>query len=355
MAWLASLHRRRNAPRSRCGVGVAHLRTDCTVEHAFCFGLYCPLPGVEQSVPRAELYGILIVVKHAVPSAVLDIRSDSKVNVDMFTTGRENTLHSTSADLWQELWSLIDHKSLSVSLTWIKGHCTTPEQATKHGLSLLDVYGNATADRLADRAATLYEVAPQDALDLNWYHSVTRKIQARAVIILSNVIPERGNAPPAPPRVPRPPTTTLGEALFSTKHRFAVVGPSMKCINCFEVAPRMHSHLIDWLGSECRPDSALKYAYFSGSRRPSALPRHRPVSVGRRYAHCTHDLFCYQGLVFCKTCGYYASKRMLRLAEPCTGASLEALKRSRSLFRGQLPSGVPDWPSRDSMRELTSL
>ena len=71
-------------------------------------------------------------------------------------------------------------------------------------MTLFDIYGNMVADRLADRAARIYEVTPQDASDLQWYHGVLRKIPARAISILSSVVPERGNVPPAPPRQPQP-------------------------------------------------------------------------------------------------------------------------------------------------------
>ena len=105
------------------------------------------------------------------------------------------------------------------------------------------------------------------------------------MIILASVIPERGTVPPAPLRQPRPPVTPVGVALFNSKHRFSMIGPTMKCINCFETAPRLRSHLLDWLKSDCRTDRSLVYAYFTGIRKPAALPRHRPVSVGRRVAH----------------------------------------------------------------------
>ena len=337
----------------RCGIGVASLDLHSNLDSSFLFGAYAPLVGVEQTVPRGELYGILLIVRFAADGAKLDIRSDSKTNVDLFYTTSSNTLASTNGDLWYELWQLINSKSLDVTLTWVKGHCESNHVAAQFSLSLHDIYGNACADRLADRAAQAYEIAPQDALDLLWFYGVARKIQARAICVLSSVIPQRSTVPPAPICPPRRPSTPIGVALFNSSHTFLKVGPSMRCSRCFEVAPLVTSHFRDWLASPCRPDGSLAYAFFSGKRRPAALPTHRPVVVGRRPAHSSHTLFSFRGLVFCRKCGYYALNRFLKLAEPCEIRNPDAArKRVRNLLRGQLPHGVPSWPNEDSMLDV---
>ena len=58
----------------RCGVGVAFLHEFPCIDFlqdpddALAFGISAPLPGVVQTVQRAELYAILIVIKNAVPN-----------------------------------------------------------------------------------------------------------------------------------------------------------------------------------------------------------------------------------------------------------------------------------------------
>ena len=337
----------------RCGIGIASLSLSSDISSSFIFGAYAPLVGVEQTVPRAELYAILLVLRSAANGAKLDIRSDSKTNVDLFYTTTSNTLASTNGDLWHEAWQLIDSKSLDVTLKWVKGHCESVDVATRFSMTIHDIYGNACADRLADRAAQAYEVAPQDALDLSWFYGVVRRIQARAIIILSVVIPQRSTVPPAPLCNPRKPVTPMGVAIFNSAHTFHKVGPSMRCSVCFEVAPLMTSHFRDWLASPCCPDSSLRDAFFSGKRRPVALPTHRPLVIGRRAAHSSHTLLSFRGLVFCKRCGYFAVNRFLKLAEPCELANPEeARKRVLHLLRGKLPHGVPSWPNEDTIVDV---
>ena len=224
--------------------------------------------------------------------------------------------------------------------------------ASDYNMSSIHILGNQLADQLAERASTLYQVAHQDATDLLWYYGVCLRIQARALVILSHVIPERSAVPAAPPRVPRAVSTPIGVALFQTKHDISIFGPTMRCNMCFEQAPRLKEHIIDWLGSPCKVDRTYAYAHFTGSHRPVDLPKHRPTPIGRRLAHITHDLMTFKGLVFCKSCGYYAHRRMLRLANACTGMGEAARKRVQSLRRGHLPTGVRDWPNADCYRKI---
>ena len=146
---------------------------------------------------------------------------------------------------------------------------------------------------------------------------------------------------------------------MASKHRFTFFGRSARCYVCFERAPLMQSHLIDWLHSPCRVDVALAHAFFSGRERPAKLPLHRPVPIGRQVPHDSHHLFVMRGLVFCNLCGYYASRRMQNLADPCRGhldrngcVDRMAIIRVRNLKQGKLPSGVLQWPNCHTHSEL---
>ena len=205
--------------------------------------------------------------------------------------------------------------------------------------------GSFIADARASRAAEFYEVVPQDSTDILWYYSVVRRIQARAIAILADVLPHRPVSAKIE-RVKRPPTTPLGVAVLNSKHRFTFFAGTARCYVCHERAPLVRSHLLDWLRSPCKVDPIMANAYFTGTSRPARLPTHRPIPVGRRVAHASHDLLVHKGLVFCGKCGYYAHHRLLRLAEQCTGMKDErAIARVRRLRAGKLPTGVSDWPN----------
>lgn len=73
-------------PLRRCGCRVSRL-VGMDPPYQLQFGAHFPLVGEVQTVPRAELYAIFVVVKK-VPYGTIMIVSDSKINVDMFYKSR---------------------------------------------------------------------------------------------------------------------------------------------------------------------------------------------------------------------------------------------------------------------------
>ena len=346
----------------RCGVGVCQLHEEICLEgenpqQPMRFGLFAPLPGTVHTVVRGELYAILLVVRLVCIEAVVTVASDSKVNVDLFDKGKPACLQTNNADLWEELFNLVEGKSLSLCLRWVKGHCTTDELINRYNMNFYDIVGNLTADALANRAAQLYQCVPQDIIDVQWYYSLVRKIQSRAIAILAAVIPRRGTNPGRTAAIPRPISTPLGVAVLGSQHKFTLFSGSARCYICFETAPRMRSHLLDWLASPCKVDVSLANAFFSGRQRPAKLPLHRPIPVGRQVAHESHSLCVFRGLVYCNSCGYYAHKKMQHLAEPCSVSPEDkaAVLRVLNFRRGKLPSGMADWPNGCHHSMLTLL
>ena len=276
----------------------------------------------------------------------------------MYSEGYDSCLRSENADLWQEIHEVINVRCVTLNLVWVKAHCDSPELVSPYPMSYTHILGNELADRLANRAAEAYEVAYQDSIDLLWYYSTIRKIQARLLVIISHIIPERTAVPAAPPRVPRQPSTPVACAVFSSQHCFYMLGPSMHCYNCFQQAPRPKQLLLQWLAAPCRAERAYAYLRLTGEHRPVQLPASRPVNVGRRTLHSSHSLAAYRGLIFCTKCGYYAHHRALHLADRCTWPPSnprevnQAINRVRNLRRGILPGGVRDWPNSDAYRQI---
>eukprot|EP00959_Pyramimonas_sp_CCMP1952_P017150 364111-Pyramimonas_sp.AAC.1 len=88
-----------------------------------------PLPGHEQSVPRAELFAILKVLQ--VGRAPLDIKSDHLPAIEGINLrGREWCLDVSrqNLDIWRQIWRAIDgHGGLQedvLSFSWVKSHQT---------------------------------------------------------------------------------------------------------------------------------------------------------------------------------------------------------------------------------------
>ena len=83
------------------------------------WGTYAPLPGLLQTVPRGELYAMVLVVER-VFEGNLEIRSDSKVNVDLFHKGKQVCLTSSNSDLWVRVWEVLDSRDVFLEMVWVK-------------------------------------------------------------------------------------------------------------------------------------------------------------------------------------------------------------------------------------------
>ena len=244
------------------------------------------------------------------------------------------------------LFSIIDRNSIRLDLVWTKAHWS-PDIQHLYDPHPIDVIGNYIADSLAELAASRCQVLHQDACDLLCYYSLVRKIQARALAILSAVIPSQTVVPKpkssSGPRAQR--QLTLGASVLTTNHVFSVLGPGAWCHRCAQRAPVGTVQLRAWLSTPCIPDKSFALSYFSGKTRPAPLPTGKTVQVGWQTLHSSHKLMVYRGLIFCGVCGYYASKRALRLVGECTERGVNARRRALHLRQGILPSGVGSWPN----------
>ena len=140
--------------------------------------------------------------------------------------------------------------------------------------------------------------------------------------------------------------------IINSSHTFNAVGNVLHCVVCHQRSPWQAILRRQWLSTPCVPDDKFTDALVCGRVRPTPVPKHVKVHVGRTELHATHELEVYQGMYFCKVCGYVASVKPQRLAAPCTRSSAEALKRVHALKRGKLPSGVHAWPNQKASREL---
>ena len=164
-----------------------------------------PLVGEVQSVPRAELYAIVLVAVK-VSSGNVRIVSDSKRNVDMFYQPRAEALASTSSDLWRLLFQQLDAKPMVFKLYWVPGHlATTPLKVPRH---IPDVFFalNHAADFFASKAAETVEVPLHFASGVLFYTKLVHQIRNRLTRVLitscEKIKHEKSLAPPRPSSVP---------------------------------------------------------------------------------------------------------------------------------------------------------
>ena len=79
--------------------------------------------------------------------------SDSEVTVKGIHAGERE---GPNADLWVVLWNLVAKRGITLTARWVKSHVVNePWLIDRYPTTLRDVFGNACADKLAERAAAV--------------------------------------------------------------------------------------------------------------------------------------------------------------------------------------------------------
>ena len=345
----------------RCGVGVACIDTHSnwftTGEGSspFLWGAYAPLTGVRQSVPRAELYAIFVVISH-VGHGEVTIKTDSKINVDLYDGGKEACMESDNVDIWLDIWQILQHDQVRLKLSWVKGHADNVHTYVKFSLTPQDLVGNLLADVLAGWASRLYQVWKHDAYAVKWYFATIQRVQARAVVILSQVLGVRTAFSTEDARPARPRPLPIGAHALSSQHTVRTLGWVLHCVRCLRHSPAGAQAARSWLASPCRPDAVLSQTMRFAAIRPTVVPRGTRVVIGRATVHESHELHVYRGLYYCRLCGYHGSAKMQKLVATCTRLSgRAAIDRVLALKRGRLPSGLREWPNEKKPTPLELL
>ena len=137
--------------------------------------LRLPLPGVDQTVQRAELFAILVAIVVTAPERPTVIYSDSKTSVDWYTTAR--LAHRNQLDCEGrpngDILKLIVLASArrSVSVRWVKGH--------QEGDGF-EATGNRTADQLANEGR-VGNTDPYQSLSA-WLHEHGFEVEPRLCV-----------------------------------------------------------------------------------------------------------------------------------------------------------------------------
>ena len=220
----------------------------------------------------------------------------------------------------------------------------------KYNVSARCLFGNVCADALANRGSEVAEVSGQDSVTVLWHYSLVRRIQARAVVIMSSVLERRSIAPTRQKR-PREPKPTRDALVLQSSHRFTYNGRTLQCCRCHQVSPANPQSVKQWLRTPCVPNHALIRTLHVGTTKPTDVPREQRIVVCRQTIHASHILAVYRGLYFCTRCGYHGSKKIQKLTSECKGMdSKKAIARVIALRQGSLPSGLACWPT-DSQRQ----
>ena len=264
------------------------------------FGLYGPCPDDFPTALRAELRAVLVLLKHAIPPLVVHV--DCQTVVDGWDRGQEwcDSSCRPDADLWRELWRLVDDVGPGVTLVKCKGHATDSDVAAGKA-TLFEKVANDNADHFARAGATIAEQQCPNGDLIRGYQAAQRWYHWLAT--LAAEMPKDTQdvvvVPNAPQRVPRQEVRlheSMPHALEKSSDRWTCtvcrlhvsIAATMKCKKAF-------------YRSACRGDMAARAVANPVEGRP-------------------HVLFLSGSVTWCKTCGRYSSKRTNALArEACAG------------------------------------
>ena len=315
---------------------------------SFFGGACSPLPGPDQTVPRSELFSMIVVCSRAVAGACLHFPSDSLLTVqgvrDIRRTGAE-------ADLWHQLWLWVAVKQLTVSARWVKAHgIEKPHFIDKFKLSLVDVCGNGCADALADIAASDAEL---NAVVVNRYEKWVERVefvQRRLVAIALHVVREhpRSHSQTPPQSQLRIPTADFDWFALRSSHALhRSLGSRVSCLVCHTGASGATQDVFKWMLSPCSgPPVSLIAAC-------QPVPSDREIWLGGVLVHPSHRLIMHKGLYACELCGATGSSKIRLLRGLCPQQLIASGPRDLQRIRaGVLPWGRDAWPtSPHSVRE----
>jgi len=313
----------------RCGCGLAQV----DAQGVFIWGARFNLPGSVQTVPRAELFVLAMLLDRSQASSTIAFITDNQKNSELFNKGEAATLKSANCDLFRDIFEAIRIKCLQVTVSWMPSHLTDDDPLPE-GITRRDLLGNRQADRLAGDAARSVELPPAVTTPVLYYHGLVRRIQRRLIDILIN-LPSRQKVSKDIKHISLKPK--IVDLLPVTSHLAFVSKDRVCCARCHENYLQKDPAVFHWLESTCRGIGLSQ-------DRPMPLPfdaRH----VGNSTTHYTHKLWIYKGLCYCRRCGAYGSKKLGKLAKPCLPPTYAGQQVLKAIFTGRLPQGLASWPA----------
>jgi len=324
----------------RCGCGVARL-TSMDPPFRLEWGAWFPLVGELQTVPRAELYAIYMVVAK-VPAGVIYIVSDSELNVNLYAKTKFHACSSINGDLWRAIYHHIESKPITLKLYWVPGHLDTTVAKVKTRVPDVHFLLNHSADHFADRAALEEELGMHLASRVLYYGKLVGKIQRRLVrVIVSHTEKHSFERKTFEPRALAP---TINDLVESTAHNLEISDSMFRCLDCSGAVSKNSTNVKNWLKAKC---SALPY---DDRQSLVPIPKWHLIQIGNTVPHSTHELHTHRGIVICKVCGAIGIKKCKLLVGPCRLHCTVATQKSLdNLMTGVLPPSVKAWPRRPNL------
>ena len=307
----------------RIGFGIAAVSSQGHLTGA----AYGPVAYPLQVVPVAELFALLMLLRHSMPP--LAAKSDCQSVVQGIARGRVwcTAAERPHADVWDLIWTLLDDYG-DYEITKVKAHSTQADVDVGRVLEV-DRTGNNWADAMAKQGAKKHPTDESDelrcrradmavAMVAKWIGRVTVHLSRNGD--LADVVPKAQRLQPAARVALRQQRTDRG----TNGRLLQPVGNRFFCAVCL----RSSQSRVVLLSKRCKGSPSVE-----------------------QLAHASHTLLRSGNLWWCNVCGCYGSLRLVGLKGPCPGRAkanwgqLHRLQQGwHPVSRAALPTAVPARP-----------
>ena len=144
-------------------------------------GVHSLLPGDAQKVPRAETYARLALLEHSQWDTQITFITDHINSRNNVNRGEAYCTNSINADLYHEIFNILEVKDIELKVIWIPSHTDDPKSTRElpPGLTQVDVLGNKKADELARQAANDFELPQHITANITHYSNLVIQIQRK--------------------------------------------------------------------------------------------------------------------------------------------------------------------------------
>jgi hypothetical protein len=297
--------------------------------------MHSALPGDPQTVPRAETYACLLLLEHVEAHSHILFITDSEPFYKAFCKGPELASTSINEDLLTDLFQLIDHKSIFLSMQWMPSHLDDPnvKKVRPEWVKEHHIRGNKSADRLAGFGANNAELHKDIYVPHLKQCREIHLIQNRIATIICH-LPKRDKQSDKI-KTQKPAKLTIEQEAASSQHTIKVLKDKLVCLMCDSSSSLSDKAVNVFCKSECTIQT---------SSQEGVIKVYGTVVVRGRSTHPTHNLSIYRGLLFCNVCGSYSSERLGNLAKACTKPSIHGQRVREHIAHGRLPPGIIEAP-----------
>jgi len=313
----------------RAGVGLHYVNLDKVPMYNF----WQPLPGPQQTVPRAELFALCLAVTHVHQAGVIDFFTDSLITANTFNKGPARARLANNADLWNYLFGLIQAKNILCRVYWMPSHTDSMPSKKKLAPSWMQdwhVKGNNAADLLANDGAAIHAIPIDKAQPtLDTFENLAL-IQNR-IIHAIKMYPQRDFKKLISPKLQLSHSRKVESAIWMSKHALHIINNRVCCMHCHSTVSISAKHVFDFIKSSCVPREQYK-----------------SFAIGNLHTHPSHNVVIYGGVLFCTKCGCTGVNKAEDLVSNCKNilkpADIYGQNNIKRYKKGKSPAGFPNWP-----------